>query len=505
MEKTVATITLIMTLLLTTAAGTVLSSSSVPEKFYLGVTYCGDSVSEAKQLVDKVKGYTNLFVLQSGELQNDTNAVNEIGDYVTNSGLSFITYFGIDSAWLMKTWLDTYDGHWGDRFLGVYFGDEPGGKMLDSEMAIYDQETQSSLRKMADRTIYGYKIDANTSVTYNGDGTIVTTDVDSPEYSSIISGDPIFLQDFSFTTYFPDGRVTLTTQKVGSSEKVVENISDAPYTYEQLWDARPFQSYDETAQKFVKEISFRIDIASRYNSQVDYEFFTSDYGLYWFDYLAGYDVVFAQFGWNQSIVQNIGLARGAANFQGKDWGAIITWKYTQEPYLDRGDEIFQQMCLAYESGARYIVIFNYAEDMQDCYGTLKDEHFQALERFWKEEVQSSTVVNGGKKGEVALILPRSYGWGMRFPEDNIWGLWDADEKSEQIWGLCSVLIEDYGANLDIVYDDPAYPFEAKYAQIFYAFEKEIEPFPTIPIATVVSLSVAVACLGLVVYFRKRKR
>jgi len=26
--------------------------------------------------------------------------------------------------------------------------------------------------------------------------------------------------------------------------------------------------------------------------------FTSDYALYWFDYLAGYDVLFAQFGWN---------------------------------------------------------------------------------------------------------------------------------------------------------------------------------------------------------------
>ena len=33
---------------------------------YLGVTFCGDTVNEAKQLIDKVNDYTNLLVLQSG-------------------------------------------------------------------------------------------------------------------------------------------------------------------------------------------------------------------------------------------------------------------------------------------------------------------------------------------------------------------------------------------------------------------------------------------------------
>lgn len=34
--------------------------------FYVGVTYCGNSTIEAEQLIDKVKDYTNLFVIQSG-------------------------------------------------------------------------------------------------------------------------------------------------------------------------------------------------------------------------------------------------------------------------------------------------------------------------------------------------------------------------------------------------------------------------------------------------------
>ena len=33
---------------------------------YLGVTFCGDTVNKAKQLIDKVNDYTNLLVLQSG-------------------------------------------------------------------------------------------------------------------------------------------------------------------------------------------------------------------------------------------------------------------------------------------------------------------------------------------------------------------------------------------------------------------------------------------------------
>jgi hypothetical protein len=55
--------------------------------------------------------------------------------------------------------------------------------------------------------------------------------------------------------------------------------------------------------------------------------FTSDYVLYWFDYLGGYDVVFAQLGWNDTLAKNIGLIRGAAQMQNKSWGAIITEIY----------------------------------------------------------------------------------------------------------------------------------------------------------------------------------
>jgi hypothetical protein len=87
-----------------------------PQKpFYVGVTYCGSSVQEAKELIDKVKNYTNLFILQSGPLAKgitphditvtekigneysiveiwENAAVNEIGDYACAANLNYAVY-----------------------------------------------------------------------------------------------------------------------------------------------------------------------------------------------------------------------------------------------------------------------------------------------------------------------------------------------------------------------------------------------------------------------------
>ena len=75
----------------------------------------------------------------------------------------------------MKTWFDTYEGQWGDKFVGVYFGDELGGKMLDGEVEFEDQETQSSLMKLADMSISGYNVDdtQRISMRYWQDGKII--------------------------------------------------------------------------------------------------------------------------------------------------------------------------------------------------------------------------------------------------------------------------------------------------------------------------------------------
>ena len=225
------------------------------------------------------------------------------------------------------------------------------------------------------------------------------------------------------------------------------------------------QDYDEAANRFIGAIQNDSGIKELKNRSITA--FTSDYALYWFDYLGGYDVLLAQFGWNHTLEQDIALIRGAANLQNKSWGTIITWKYDHPPYLDTAENIYNQMRTSYEAGAEYIVIFNYRKYPEgNQYGTMTNEHFDALERFWKDAVKNPQVIHGSTKAEAALVLPRNYGWGMRYPDDRIW-YWVLDKDSSQIWELSRTFLDQYGLRLDIVYDDPAFPVEGKYEQIYY--------------------------------------
>lgn len=214
--------------------------------------------------------------------------------------------------------------------------------------------------------------------------------------------------------------------------------------------------------KKVERLSSEWQIGNR-----SFPVFTADYALHWWDYRSGYDMVLAELGWNNSITQEIGLVRGAANLQNKSWGTIITWKYMQPPYLGSGDEMFEQLRSSYESGATYAIIFNYAKDMNGSYGILEPEHFQALERFWREVVKNPFMGHGSVKAEAVLVLPKNFGWGMRNPTDLIWGLWNANATSQQIWAQLRDKFSVYGSRLDIVYEDSVFPVVGKYSNIYY--------------------------------------
>jgi hypothetical protein len=193
--------------------------------------------------------------------------------------------------------------------------------------------------------------------------------------------------------------------------------------------------------------------------------FTADYGLYWWDYQGGYDMVLAELAWNHSDVQQIAQIRGAANAVNKPWGTIITWKYTHPPFLASGEEIYNQMKTSYETGAQYILIFNYSEDPKNP-NTLQEEHFLALEQFWNNIVQNPEVIHGSIKTEAALVLPSNYGWGMRNPQDTIWGIWPADENSQEIWNQIQNKIDQHGLKLDIIFEKPSFFASWKYNNIY---------------------------------------
>jgi hypothetical protein len=378
------------------------------EEFFFGVTFGGNTTSEAKLLIDEVKEYTNLFVINSWDTVSrpDETDLNEICEYAVDADMHFMVYFSFifwnytgqygtynSSSWdsygvspWHVSWINAARERWKNKFLGVYLYDEPGGKQID-------------------RGYWG-----GNTMTFSGR---------------------------NITSYYAEG---------------VANYSDA-------------------ANRFVRGISrsgswrhlTNTSIPDSVNSRVP--LFTSDYALYWFDYLAGYDAVFAELGWHHNQTQHIALCRGAANVQGKEWGVTITWASNDPPYLASGTEMLQDMNRAYYSGAKYLIVFNYPQI--NPYGALTEEHFNAMKTFWNKI--HTFQGNGLKKtaAQAALVLPKDYGWGMRDGYDNIWGFWPTDELTPLIGEKIAVLLDKHGSELDIIYDDPQFNYTEKYSKIYF--------------------------------------
>ena len=508
------------------------------QSFHVGVTFGGDNSGDAKILIDKVKDYTNLFVVASGPLQGNIAELENTCDYAVKSGLDIIVYFGSYETNRDKTaaFIDTAQERWGSHFLGIYYGDEPSGKALDGIMRL------DNVPNIGNMSVSSH--DVTVSQTSNS---VMTSKsfFYSPDFSGQINVQYADFMSSNYTTtnYFPNGTIALaknneyliyltngTVLKQTSSPNenneswlwngtilYQEGLSPKPSflavtdrgdisqfePYQQLWDSRPFQTMDDIsaiATSYVKTQQATTDwIAIR----DDVRLFTSDYVFYWWDYQIGYDTVFAELGWNNTVVQEIGLVRGAANLQNKSWGTIITWKYTQPPYLTSGDEMYDQMRTSYECGAQYVVVFNYAENMTGPYGTLQDEHFQALERFWNDVVQNPNVAHGGITAEAALVLPRDYGWGMRHANDTIWGLWKPNDISQQIWNQLQSKLVQYGSKLDVVYDDSAYNVTEKYSQIYF-WNQSATPFATPLIIGLLVAAVIIAAVSIIVIRAKRR-
>ena len=193
--------------------------------------------------------------------------------------------------------------------------------------------------------------------------------------------------------------------------------------------------------------------------------FTSDYALYWFDYLGGYDTVFAELFGTQSDAQALALDRGAADMQNKNWGVMIEPASQSPLSLQNGTQMYNELRQVYENGAEYAVVFNYSPSGNGT-GLLQDEQFASIQKFWTDVVQNPKVTNN-ITGQDALVLPNDYGSGVRNPNDTIWGIWQADNSSQQVWNAVQTSLAKYGSKLDIVYDDSAYPVEGQYQHVYY--------------------------------------
>ncbi len=420
------------------------ATSKNPPNAYVGVAYCGNSVAQGEQLINKVKGYTNLFILQSGVLEQDFKSVDELGDYAVAAGMYFLPYFGEYVPSTFSAWLTGAMQRWGNHLLGVYYSDEPGGKMLDDYVYFNDSSTGDTITK----TIYG------DIVVQKPDGTVIQYEMNGninlyqPDTSSKSDID-------NEATFFPNGTIQIVKSNNG--------LSDFSYSsYQELNGTRPFSNLADTAQRFIDNDKASIDFLKINQNKV----FTSDYALMWYDYLSGYDVVLGQLGWNMSTTEQIAFLRGAATLQHKDWGVVVTWKYNQPPYLDTAANILDQMTNAYECGAKYVVLFNYYINNKTADGTFTADDFHALQSFWNNVVNNPKIVRGSITADSVLVLPQNYGWGARWSTDHIWGIFPPDNKTVQYWDLMQNVLQAHGLKTDIVYADPNYPLPPTYQNIY---------------------------------------
>jgi hypothetical protein len=347
-------------------------SDGKTDEFYTGVSFCGRTAEEAKRLIDRVKNFTNVFVVQSLPISYDETTLNEVCDYAVASDLNVIVYFRMFDEYWQISWLDSAEARWGEKFLGVYLYDEPGGLQLDKPEQI---------------------------------------------------GRP-------------------------PSELIASYSDAANWFFNGFWSFRTRSDLRMLKMRSIKA-------------------YVSDYGLYWFDYKVGYDAVFVQFGWNHSRPLHIALCRGAAKMHERDWGVIVTWTYRGPPYIESGEELYSDAVLAYDSGANYVLVFNYPYASNTTYGILKEEHLAAMRRFWDYTKQNSQP--NKLSDVVAYVLPRDYGYGFRGPNDKIWGRFEADDIANQLCVDLNNLLQQYGTRLDVIYEDDLLlnsEATAKYKEIF---------------------------------------
>lgn len=377
-------ITIIVSPLFLVALNVGIDEQDSDPDFFLGVEYAIDnhSVEGCKALVDRVKNFTNVFVADSVGITFDINNLNEVCDYVYDAGLYFYVFFislvyESEGDYILRynyyphIWIADAKEKYGDKFLGAYAMDEPGGNQLDA-----------------------------------------------------------------------------------GSFQLVKEAKDQT----------------EAAEVYLEWLYIHIEYYLYARECEEITVLTSDYGLYWFDYKAGYDIILTEFAWNHSRPLHVALCRGAANVQNKDWGVMVTWTYDGPPYLVSGDELYEDLISAYHNGAKYVVIFDHPDTDYSEYGILTEEHFDALEKFWNY-VNDNPSKHGTVKATVAYVLPENFGFGFRSVDDNIWGLWsaDTDDRGEKIWGDVNQLLEEYGFRLDIVYSDPEFndSLQQHYDELFF--------------------------------------
>jgi hypothetical protein len=107
-----------------------------PPGVFVGIDVAYDNVAEIKLLVDEIRPYTNTIAIGSTGITFDVAKLDDVCQYVYDRGFYFMIYahplndpnkLAIQCQWVLDA-----KPRWGERFLGLYAFDEPGGRQLDN-------------------------------------------------------------------------------------------------------------------------------------------------------------------------------------------------------------------------------------------------------------------------------------------------------------------------------------------------------------------------------------
>jgi len=293
-------LSVVIILIVIVGLATFISYTSLNKKpFYVGVTFGGNTAEEAKQLIDKVKGYTNLFVITSGSMQRNISELETTCDYAVKSGLDVIVYFSPYETQRNTTaeFIGVAQERWNSHFLGVYNGDEPGGKMLDSDVYLGDVPNLGNVSK-GQYSITISQINGSIRIfkefSFSGEIYISYTDLVTRNSTTYFPNGIVRvlnnteLENPEILNYLPNGTVTLQEGWLDSPVIVTNRGSISQFTpYQEVWDSRPLRTSNDQATVATAYVNTKQAQTEWVHNQADIDVFTSDYALYWWDYLGG--------------------------------------------------------------------------------------------------------------------------------------------------------------------------------------------------------------------------
>jgi parallel beta-helix repeat protein len=128
--------------------------------------------------------------------------------------------------------------------------------------------------------------------------------------------------------------------------------------------------------------------------------------------------------------------------------------------------MYDDMVLAYDSGASYIAVYDSSQNYANT--TLTPDHFKALKDFWNY-VQQNPDKHGSLKADTAVVLPQDYGFGFRSQDDSVWQYNNASSWTQKLYSDAQNLLNQYNSSLDIVYSDPQFhnTIQSTYSKVLH--------------------------------------